>query len=94
MANSTFEWFSGVPDSGGLWAQVYLMAEIGRDTFRFSASPDGIESRQVGPVLDFTPISYDHANGFTGTMVGIAAQDLVDREMAADSDYFELKNHG
>lgn len=76
------------------WTQVHLRAEIDRDTLRFSASPDGRDWRQVGPALDFTKLSDDYANGFTGAMVGLAVQDLADRSKTADFDHFELKTHG
>lgn len=75
------------------WDQIHLKAEIDADTLRFSVSRNGTDWQAVGPALDFTRISDDYANGFTGAMVGIAAQDLADRRRTADFDFFELKNH-
>lgn len=75
------------------WPQVHLKAAIDGDVLRFSASRDGAGWIGVGPVFDFTKLSDDYAAGFTGAMIGIAAQDLADRTQTADFDFFELKPH-
>ncbi|MEO5914389.1 MAG: glycoside hydrolase family 43 protein [Luteolibacter sp.] len=73
------------------WGLVHLRANIDEDKLQFSASPDGEAWHAVGPVLDASKISDDYANGFTGAMVGICAQDLSGNRKAADFDWFELK---
>ncbi|MCP5545744.1 MAG: glycoside hydrolase family 43 protein [Akkermansiaceae bacterium] len=75
------------------WHQVHMRAFIDRDTLIFFVSPDGNDWVQVGPHLDFTKISDDYANGFTGAMIGIAAQDLANRRRTADFGFFELRAH-
>ena len=72
------------------WTKVFLRAEIQRESLRFSASSDGAEWQPVGPVLDASKLSDDYAQGFTGAMIGLCAQDLSGNRLHADFDYFEL----
>jgi xylan 1,4-beta-xylosidase len=71
--------------------KIFLRAEVDRDALRFSASPDGREWRQIGPRLDASKLSDEYAQGFTGTMIGLCAQDLSGDKTHADFDYFELR---
>ncbi len=84
-----YDELDGIPIGG--WDRVFLRAEIERDTLRFSVSSDGTDWLAAGPAFDFTKLSDDYAAGFTGTMIGIAAQDLADRDKTADFDFFELQ---
>ncbi len=74
------------------WKKIWLRAEVDFAVLRFLISPDGSDWQRVGPDLDFTRISDDHAAGFTGAMAGLAAQDLADRRKTVDVDFFELRN--
>ena len=40
---------------------------------------------------DATILSDEYANGFTGTFIGLTAQDLYKKSKWADFTYFELK---
>ena len=72
------------------WSLVYLRAAIDKDRLQFSASPDGKTWHDIGRVLDASKLSDDYAQGFTGAMIGICAQDLSGNRKTADFDYFEL----
>ena len=72
------------------WPQVHLRADIDHGALRFSASPDGKTWRAVGPTLDASKLSDDYAQGFTGAMIGLCAQDLGGLGATADFDYFFL----
>lgn len=76
------------------WSRVWLRAEIDHEKLQFSASPDGETWQTVGPVLDASKLSddYGHYLHFTGTLIGVCAQDLGGTRAVADFDYFELKN--
>lgn len=75
------------------WERYYLKAEIhGRDLI-FYASPDGVDWIAVCTPLDFGTLSDEYGGklGFTGSYVGICAQDLDQQEKVAYFDYFEYK---
>lgn len=72
------------------WDRVFMRARIDCDTLRFSASPDGSAWHEVGSVLDFSKISDDYAQGFTGAMIGLCTQDLSGNHLHADFDCFNL----
>jgi xylan 1,4-beta-xylosidase len=74
----------------GGWARLHLRAEIDHERLQFSASPDGEQWQAVGPVLDMSKLSDDHAAGFTGAMIGLCAQDLGGLHTHADFDGFTL----
>ncbi len=71
---------------------IYLKAEIDTETLCFYYSQDGASWYPVGPTLDMTKLSDDYADRlrFTGTMVGLCAQDLQGDGTFADFDYFSL----
>jgi xylan 1,4-beta-xylosidase len=73
------------------WRQIHLRAEIDFQKLQFSASPDGKDWRNVGPVLDASKLSDDYGAGlhFTGAMVGLCAQDVGGWKTPADFDYFD-----
>jgi len=75
------------------WERCYLRAEINREALQFSASPDGAAWQCIGPVLDATKLSDDYGRRlhFTGTFIGLCAQDLAGTKAVADFDYFEMR---
>ncbi len=72
-------------------APVYLRAQICTDRLQFLYSTDGKTYHKLGPVLDMTNLSDEACafGEFTGTFVGIYAQDSHTREKFADFDFFE-----
>jgi len=78
--------------------QTYLKAVANRDKLQFYYSEDGAQWLAVGPVLDASIISDEHAElvkdgimldqGFTGAFIGLCAQDLGGTRQYADFDYF------
>ncbi len=84
----------GEPEGAALsaegWDRCYLKATIRYDEVQFSASPDGADWQPVGPALDLGQLSdeYEGKLGFTGTLIGLCAQDLSGTGLHADFDYF------
>jgi xylan 1,4-beta-xylosidase len=74
------------------WPRAFLRATIDCERLQFSASPDGKSWQDVGPVLDASKLSDDYGTvlHFTGTLIGLCAQDLGGTGAIADFDYFEL----
>jgi xylan 1,4-beta-xylosidase len=74
------------------WAEVHLRAEINQAELRFSASQNGKQWQQIGPVLDASKLSDDYGRGlhFTGAFIGIAAHDVAGERAVADFDYFTV----
>jgi len=77
----------GIPD----WPEVFLRVTVDGRELQFSASPDGREWRNIGPVLEASKLSDDYgaALHFTGAMVGLCAQDLSGLRITADFDFFD-----
>ncbi|WP_274648569.1 glycoside hydrolase family 43 protein [Paenibacillus humicola] len=83
------------------WERVYLKASLDHERLQFHYSPDGKSWTAVGPVLDASKISDEHAEsvtagfrfdqGFTGAFIGVCAQDLSGRRTHADFDYFTYR---
>jgi xylan 1,4-beta-xylosidase len=75
------------------WKLFFLRAEVDFQKLHFSASPDGKNWRNIGPVLDASKLSDDYGSGlhFTGAMVGLCAQDLSGAKWCADFDYFDYR---
>lgn len=73
------------------WQRCYLKVTIGYDRVQFYCSPDGQEWQTVGSELDLGQLSdeYEGKLGFTGTMIGLCAQDLSGTMKHADFDYFK-----
>jgi xylan 1,4-beta-xylosidase len=71
------------------WAAVHLRLTVERATLRFAASPDGVAWTPVGQAHDVGFLSDDHGPRlrFTGTMVGLCAQDLSSRSTWATFDH-------
>lgn len=73
------------------WSRVFMRASIDRERLQFSASADGGTWLDIGPVLDFSKISDDYVQGFTGAMIGLCAQDVSGNRLHADFDYFSIE---
>ncbi|MCL1823055.1 MAG: glycoside hydrolase family 43 protein [Oscillospiraceae bacterium] len=74
-------------------ADVWLRAEINTDRLQFFYSLDGASFTKLGNEFDMTTLS-DEASKygeFTGTFVGMFAQDSHMRETWAEFDYFEYE---
>jgi xylan 1,4-beta-xylosidase len=67
---------------------VYLKLEVNKEKGQFYYSLDDNVYIPVGEVFDTTVCSDEHAWGFTGTMVGMACQDLFMHEHYADFKTF------
>jgi len=72
------------------WTRCYLKVSVEVDRVRFFCSPDGEQWQAVGPELDLGQLSdeYEGKLGFTGTLIGLCAQDLSGTMKHADFDYF------
>ena len=72
------------------WEFIFLRVTVDFRKLQFSASPDGLEWRNIGPVLDASKLSDDYGSAlhFTGAMVGLCAQDVSGLRITADFDYF------
>jgi len=73
------------------WDRCYLKVSVNYDQVQFSCSQDGVDWQKIGPVLDLGQLSdeYEGKLGFTGTMIGLCAQDLSGTMKHADFDYFK-----
>ncbi|MEG0759561.1 MAG: family 43 glycosylhydrolase, partial [Raoultibacter sp.] len=74
-------------------APVWLRAEIHNLALQFMYSLDGKVFLPLGGELDMTPLSDEESpNGsFTGTFVGMFAQDSDSKQKWAEFDWFEFK---
>ncbi len=72
--------------------RVYLRATFHGAILRFSYSYDSESWIDVAPDLDATILSDEYCGGFTGTFVGLCAQDLSGRRLIADFDWFLYRN--
>jgi xylan 1,4-beta-xylosidase len=78
--------------------RVFMKAVIDYEKLRFYYALDGKAFRPIGPVLDASKLSDEHATrehtgyatdyGFTGSYVGVCVQDLTGKRRHADFDYF------
>ncbi|WP_246143973.1 glycoside hydrolase family 43 protein [Actinacidiphila oryziradicis] len=86
-----------VPVAGD--APVHLRVDIDGPAVRFAWSLDGDRWEPIGPELDGSLLSDEYATrtvrdritnwGFTGSVVGLAAQDLTGGGLSADFDFFD-----
>ncbi len=82
-----------VPDDG----PVELCAELDSETLRYFYAPEGGPLQQIGPELDATLLSDDRvieggAWGFTGTFIGLCAQDSTTAPIPADFAHFAYRH--
>lgn len=75
------------------WERYYLKVEIHERELIFFASPDGVGWTAVCTPLDFGTLSDEYFGklGFTGSYVGLCAQDLDQQAKPAYFDFFEYK---
>ena len=73
--------------------EVVLQARLEHGTLRFAWGTAPGVLRPIGPVLDATYMSDEAADGFTGTMVGLACVDAYRKDLLAHFDWFDLR-HG
>jgi len=83
------------------WARCYLKLTLDFERAQFWYSADGVRWLPIGPALDAGVMSDENAEsvrdgflidqGFTGAFVGVCAQDLSGRRLAADFDYFAYR---
>lgn len=71
--------------------EVCLKLSVNKEKGQFSYSIDGQNFCPVGDVFDTTVCSDENAWGFTGTMVGMACQDLSLHKHHADFKMFEYR---
>lgn len=74
--------------------RIYLRVKVDYQELQFYYSLNGIEWKEIGPVMDATILSDDYVTyngkwGFTGAFMGLCCQDLSGQKKAADFDYFE-----
>lgn len=69
---------------------IYMRMHIQREQVQFYYSLDGRLWQAIGPALDFGKLSDDHAEGYTGAMAALYAQDLMYENLWARFDYFNV----
>lgn len=71
------------------WDAYYLKAVVRERELRFYGAEDGKTWQQVGEVQDIGVLSDEFGGklGFTGTMIGLCAQDINGTKKHADFDY-------
>ncbi|MEJ8305217.1 glycoside hydrolase family 43 protein [Saccharibacillus sacchari] len=86
-----YDEFGDMEIAAGDWECFYLRAVIDGCALTFFASPDGSHWIAVSPELDFGTLSDEYGGklGFTGSFVGLCAQDLDRQSREAWFDYFE-----
>jgi len=67
----------------------FLRARVEEKRLAFFHSTDGKRWQQIGPDYDAGKLSDEHCRGFTGTLIGLTAQDATGRRIPADFDFFE-----
>lgn len=78
------------------WERCYLKVTVDYDQVQFYCSPDGEAWQTLGSTLDLGQLSdeYEGKLGFTGTMIGLCAQDLSGTMKHADFNYFKYVEYG
>jgi xylan 1,4-beta-xylosidase len=83
------------PHSLDGWERLYLKVTLDYDSLQFYYSPDNLAWQKIGPELAASRLSDEYCasakGSFTGTYIGLCAQDLSGRRIAADFDYFEYR---
>ena len=81
-----------VPITAG--GRVYMRVLVRGKAMSFYYSLNGVDWTTIGPMFDFGKLSDEYcANGnFTGSFVGLTAQDYDSRQSFADFDYFEYQD--
>lgn len=76
-----------VPDEG----KIYLRTTFYFDQLKLFWSIDGTMWRQVGPTYNAGKLSDDYTRGFTGTFIGMIANDMTGQGLHADFDFFRYE---
>ncbi|WP_454059735.1 family 43 glycosylhydrolase [Elizabethkingia ursingii] len=71
--------------------RIFMRVSINADKLQFYYSADGAQWSKIGTSLDFGKLSDDYAQGFTGAMVGLFAQDIMYENTWAYFDYLKVK---
>ncbi len=75
--------------------RIYLKVTVDYDALQFYYSQDGQTWHKVGPVLASSRLSDEYCasarGSFTGSFIGMCAQDLTGCRSVADFDYFEYR---
>ena len=89
LTNDNME-FSALPEEGTVLIgddveQIWLKAEVHQERLTFSYALDQGAYSQLGPALDTSILSDEHAAGwaYTGAMIGITAVDNFNRDSEA-----------
>lgn len=69
----------------------FLKVAFDYKDLRFFHSTDGKTWEPVGPTYDAGKLSDDYCRGFTGTMIGVAVQDMTGAMKHGDFDFFEYR---
>ena len=69
---------------------VYFKAEVRERTLQYYYAVVEEEWMAIGPVLDMTILSDEYAGGFTGSMIGLTAQDLAGKKLEAEFAYLTV----
>lgn len=71
--------------------QIYLKVELNQDKIQFYYGIDKKEYKKIGPVLDSSILSDEHAAGwaYTGAVNGITAVDLFNKDTSAKFTWFK-----
>lgn len=71
--------------------KVYMRMVIEGYSLQYYYSLEGKDWHKIGALLDFSKISDDYAEGYTGAMAALFVQDLMYEDKWANFDYFEVK---
>lgn len=76
--------------------QIYLRLTFDGPSFFFEYALTEGDWQRIGPDFESGRLSDDHCQGlsFTGTFIGLCAQDLSGRRKYADFDYFRYEERG
>ncbi|MCS7068018.1 MAG: glycoside hydrolase family 43 protein [Meiothermus sp.] len=75
------------------WGRVYLKVRFERETFHFAYSANGRDWQPIPLAFPSCKLSDEHCRGlgFTGTFIGLCAQDLSGTRLPADFDFLRYK---
>ena len=71
---------------------IYLKGVVQQEKLQYYYSYDNNNWEKIEPVLDISILSDEYAGGFTGSLVGMTAQDLQNHTWSCLFDFFEYEN--
>lgn len=73
---------------------IFLKVRVRQENLQFYYSADGISYEKIGPALDASVLSDEHADGwaYTGAVVGITAVDMFNKDTSAVFYEFHQKD--